>query len=103
MKDKIEPTYVKLSEEGISFIREVILGELSITGPIGTKEICDIEDWLYKTEMLKYDEDGNPIEVDKALASKIERAKKLTEEFHSIWGGDYTSEDLDDLNKRLFS
>lgn len=100
-KKKKQPTYVKLSDNAVSFFKEVIVPELHITSPIDTKKICEIEDWIYELENLKYDDNGNNVVLDKEMQLKLERAQILLAEFMGIWGGDYTIEDLDDLNRRL--
>ena len=101
LKNKKQPTYVKLSDNAVSFFKEVIVPELNITSLIDTKKICEIEDWIYEIEDSQYDDDGNDIVLDKATQLKLVKAQELLAEFMEIWGGDNTIEDLDDLNQRL--
>lgn len=100
-KNNEKARYVKLSDFAVSFIKNTVLSELSITPPIGTQEICAIEDWLHDLELLEYDGNGDKIQLEEPLASKLIMAKELLAEFMGIWGGDNTTEDLDDLNQRL--
>lgn len=92
---------VKLTDKSVDFIKSVVIPELNIKTPITTKEICDIEDWVYDLESMQYDEEGNEINLDKIAKEKLLKSQELLAELSSIWGGDNTYEDLDDLNNRL--
>ena len=92
---------IKLTDASVEFIKSVVIPELNIKLPITTSEICKIEDWIYNLEERQYDEEGNEIHLDKATKEKLVKAQALLEELMSIWGGDNTVEDLDDLNNRL--
>lgn len=100
-KKKETPIYVKLTEKSVEFIKNVVIKELGINTRIGVKEICDIEDWIYELENIQYDEDGKEVLIDDLIKEKIARAQELLAELMSIWGGENTTEDLDDLNSRL--
>ena len=92
---------VKLTEGSVDFIKSVIIPELKISAPITTNDICKIEDWIYDLEDTQYDDGGNEIQLDISAKEKIIKAQELLSELMSIWGGDNTVEDLDDLNQRL--
>ena len=98
---KEELIYVKLSDKAIDFIKNVVVPELNISTPIGVSEICDIEDWVYALENTQYDDDGNEVDLDASAKAKLSAAQNLLAELMAIWGKANSSEDLDDLNKRL--
>lgn len=100
---KKQPKYtnIKLSDNAVEFIKSVIVPEMNITTPITNMTICKIEDWIYNLEDSQYDEEGNEIDLDNDTKEKIIKAQNLLNELMGIWDGDYTTEDLDDLNERL--
>ncbi len=100
-RKKEKCVYVKLSDKAVGFIKTVVVPELNLTHPITNMDICKIESWIYELEDLQYNEDGDVIKLDDALKEKISNAQDLLAELSSIWNGDDTLEDLDDLNKRL--
>lgn len=93
--------YVKLSDKSVDFIKNVIMPEMQIDRPIDHMKICDIESWIYNLQDSQIDENGNDIVLDDVTKAKLLSAQDLLEELMGIWGGDNTSEDFDDLNKRL--
>ncbi len=100
-KNEIETTYVKLSNDSVEFIKNVVIPELNITTPIGNKEIFDIEDWIYELEAIRYDDDGNKLILDENTELKITKAQSLLAELMSIWDDENKVEYFDDLNERL--
>ena len=100
-KNKIEITYVKLNNDSVEFIKNVVIPELNITAPIGNKEIFDIEDWIYELEAIRYDDDGNKLILDENTELKIKQAQSLLADLMSIWDSENLVEDFDDLNEKL--
>ena len=100
-KKKEEIILVKLTDKAVAFIKTVIMPELNMTLPIDVSKICKIEDWIYDLEDKQYDEEGNEINLDTITKEKLTKAQDLLAELMSIWDGDNTVEDFDDLNNRL--
>lgn len=100
---KSEKTYVKLSDDAVNFIKNVVVSELKITKPVDGGKILDVEDWIHSLidDKLEYDESNNkyvPIEQ----LNDIERgAYDLLTELNDIVQAKGGVEDLDDLNARL--
>ena len=100
-KKPLETIFVKLSDKSVDFIKNVVIKELNITTPIGVREICDIEDWIYELENLRYDEEGNKVVLDEKVEFKIKQAQSLLSDLMSIWDSKNLVVDFDDLNEKL--
>ncbi len=100
---KSEKTYVKLSDDAVNFIKNVVVNELKITKPITGSKILDVEEWIHSLidEKLEYDENDNKY-VPMEQLNDIERgAYDLLTELNDIVQTQGGVEDLDDLNARL--